>query len=219
LLTESVNDINTALDTMRRLGLSDQASTLINQAGETAAATYSRLDADQTHSDSWKLGAYADAYINTMSGLARTLTTAAAIGGKEDQADAARVFGIKGLPGDVASLTISRRDAGDRIADISDSTQMQRLLDQAVRNGDDVLAHAIVEKAITTGTGDSAVTESFMSAYPDLSDAVQRLWTAQHHSLNSLDITTAWQVAALKPAALKSRLDYEIQTIAAGQRQ
>ena len=75
----------------------------------------------------------------------------------------------QGLPGDVASLSISRRDAGDRVAGITDPVQLQRLLAQAVRSGDDVLSRAIAQAAVEQD--DAATTNAFTAAYPDLQPA------------------------------------------------
>ena len=139
--------------------------------------------------------------------LARKLTAAATLAGSKDQDDAARVYGIKGLAGDVASLAISRRDAADRVEN-TDTHRLRDLLATAVRNGDEVLAHAIAEWAIKNGDHDIAT--DFQTAYPNLADAVERLWNAEHRKMTGLDITVAWRVGALNPALLKSLQDYEI---------
>jgi hypothetical protein len=212
-LSDAVTAVNTALATMRNLGLSDQADAIVAAAAQSAP--YTALDADTDHNDDWKRTQYARAYTTVMTGLARKLTTAATTAGASGNDDTARVYGIKGLPGDVASLSISRRDAGDRVAGITDSTQLRRLLDTAVRTGDEVLAHAIVEVAI--GFSDTDTVDAFIAAYPDLADATQRLWDADHRKMSTVDLTAAWRVAALKPAALGSLQNYEIAAAAAGQ--
>ena len=146
--------------------------------------------------------------------LATKLTAAASRAATQDSIDAARVYGVAGLSGDPASLAISRRDAGDRVADITDPQQLCGLLATAVRNGDEVLAHAIAEAAVKSG--DLSTTTLFQQSYPKLSDAVERLWSAEHKRMTGTDITVAWRVAALKPAPLDSLQDYEIQAAAAG---
>jgi len=133
-LTDSVTAINTALTTLQRLGRSDQADTLIADVDPSSA--YAVIAADLDHSEDWKLTAYARRYATVMADLARRLTSAAATGSTQDQDDAARVYGIKGLPGDVASLAISRRDAGDRVAAIdlvARPDQLGDLLVDAIR--------------------------------------------------------------------------------------
>ena len=130
-LTAAVNDCRTALATLQRLGRSDQADGPLTDA--ESSSNYAALDADRDHSDAWKLQRYAQTYFNVITTLARRLTSVANAAGKQDADDAANVFGIAGLPGDVASLSIARRDAGDRIDDITDPSQRQALLAQAVR--------------------------------------------------------------------------------------
>ena len=215
-LSVTLATISTALTRLQRLGLSDKASALLDQAENTNA--YAALDADTEHNQDWLRSAYATKYINVMNTLARQLTAAAASGGTQDQDDAARVYGVKGLPGDVASLGISRRDAAERVEDLdllSNPGQLGDLLASAVRSGDDVLAHVIAETAITLGDLDT--TNAFADAYPQLSDAVQRLWLAEHRRTTTIDVTTAWRVAALKPSALSTLQPYEIQAAASGQ--
>lgn len=210
-LTEAVTTSKEALAALQRLGRSDLADDALTAA--ESSTNYTALDDDREHNDQWKQSAYARQYTSVMATLATKLTAVAKTVGSTDQDDAARVYGIKGLPGDVASLTISRRDAGDRIAGINDSNQLRRLLVTATRTGDEVLAHAIVEAAIQSD--DSDTTDAFIAAYPHLAEAVQRLWAAEHNRLQSIDLTTAWRLAALKPAPIKNLMDYEIAAAAA----
>jgi len=109
---------------------------------------------------------------------------------------------------------VSLRDAQDRIEGEYDSIVLQRLLDKAVLNGDEVRAHAIVENAIESG--DQETVEAFQAAYPALAEVTARLWSAATHRQTTADIATAWRLAALKPAALASLMDYEIASLAAG---
>ena len=81
-------------------------------------------------------------------------------------------------------------------------------------NGDEVRAHAIVENAVEAG--DQETVEAFQAAYPALAEATARLWNAATHRQTTADIATAWRLSALKPAALASRMDYEIAALAAG---
>ena len=210
-LTEAVAAINSAIGKLQRLGQSDKAIALIEQVEQTTA--YTQLDADTTHNQDYLRTQYARTYIGVMADLARRLGIAANQAGGQDQDDAARVYGIKGLSGDVASLSISRRDAGDRI-DATDPARLRDLLATAVRNGDEVLAHAVAEAAIKNGDTDTAT--DFQTAYPDLAGAVERLWTAEHRKMNTVDVKVAWSITALKPAALSSLPDFEIELAAAG---
>jgi hypothetical protein len=215
-LSTALADISAALSTLQRLGLSDNANALLDQAENTSA--YTALDNDTQHNQDWLRTAYAQKYISVMTSLARQLTAAAAAAGSQDQADASTVYGVKGLPGDPAVLAQYRAMAGQRVAEVdlvANPDRLGDLLADAVRNGDTVLAHAVAEAAIKSG--DAETTQDFAEAYPALSDAVQRLWNAEHRRMTTSDITTAWRVAALKPSAIGSLQDYEIQAAAAGQ--
>jgi hypothetical protein len=212
-LTAAVTACRTALATLQRLGFSDQADGPLTAA--EGSSDYSALVADRDHSDSWKLQRYAQTYTNVISTLARKLTAAASTAGRQDADDAAHVFGIAGLAGDVASLSIARRDAGDRIADITDPAGRQALLAQAVRNGDNTLARAIAQSAVESGDLDTV--NQFADAFPALNDAIERLWHSQNTKTTGVDIKTGFRLAALKPQPIHSMMDYEIALIASGQ--
>jgi len=212
-LTKAVTACQTALATLQRLGQSDQADGPLTDA--ESSTNYAALDSDVDHSDAWKLQRYAQTYSNVVSTLARRLTSVANTAGKQDASDAANVLGIGGLKGDVASLSISRRDAGDRVADENDTASLQRLLATATRIGDEPLARAIAEKALALGDADTL--NQFTAGRPSLADAVERLWTAQNRKSTTTDLTVGFRLTALKPAALASRMDYEIAALAAGQ--
>ena len=130
-LAEAITTCQTALASLQRLGRSADADTLLTDA---EATSYDAILNDGTRSDAWKLQTCAQRYTSVMATSARQLTAAATTAGNQDADDAARVYGIKGLAGDVASLSISRRDAGDRVASITDTVQRQRLLAQADKN-------------------------------------------------------------------------------------
>jgi hypothetical protein len=184
-LTESVTACQKALSTLQRLGRSADAADLLTQA--ESATPYSAIDADTTRTDAWKLQRYAVAYSNVMSTLARQLTAAANAASTKYKDDAERVFGTRGLAGDPGFLIVSLRDAQDRIEGEYDSIKLQRLLDKAVLNGDDLRSHAIVEAAVESG--DSDTVEAFQRAYPALAEATARLWDVATHGTTTMDVT------------------------------
>ena len=208
-LTQAGTAIRVALTRLQRLGRSDEADPLLNDAERSG---YDHIVNDASRSQDWKTTQTAKRYIAVMAVLANKLTAAANLAGTQDADDASRVFGVKGLSGDPASLAISRRDANDRVAEITDNVQRADLLASAARSGDEVLAHAVAESAIKSG--DTDTTNAFSAAFPALSDAVERLWTAEHRKMTGVDITVAWRVAALRPAPLGSLQDYEIEAAA-----
>jgi hypothetical protein len=212
-LTEAVTACQTALATLQRLGRSDLADGPLTDA--ESANNYGTLDNDTEHNDAWKLQRYAQTYTNVVTSLARKLTSAANSAGKQDTDDASNVFGVTGLSGDVASLAIARRDADERIEGVTDPAQRQALLAQATRNGDPTLARAIVQAAFEFNDVDTV--NAFIAAYPNLNDAVERLWTAQNRKTVGVDLAVGFRLAALKPRAIGSMMDYEIALIASGQ--
>lgn len=215
-LATALASISAALTSLQRLGLTDTASAILDQAENTSA--YTALDADTEHNQDWLRSAYARKYISVMTSLASQLTAAASTANSQDQTDAANVYGVKGIPGDPAALATGRRDAGDRVADLdlnANPGQLGDALADAIRNGDTVMTRAVAETAIKSGDLDT--TNAFAAANPNLADAIQRLWNAEHRKMTEQDITTTWRVAALKPSALSALQPYEIQVAAAGQ--
>ena len=100
----------------------------------------------------------------------------AADAGRFEKRDAERVFGTAGLSGDAASLAISSRDAGDRVAQIGSNEELRDALARATRNGDEVFARAVVEHAIHSGN--RALVNDFLATRDSLAEPVQRLWNS-----------------------------------------
>jgi hypothetical protein len=210
-LTAAVTACTTALKTLQALGRSTDADPALTTA---EATSYDGIMSDGSRSDAWKLQACARRYINVITELGNGLTGAANIAGRQYKTDAATVFGTAGLAGDPATLTISRRDAGERVANITDPIERQRLLANAALNGDDVLARAIAESAVQFQDIDTL--SAFVGAYPNSADAAQRLWDCATRKVSGADVTTSWRVAALKPAVLQGLQDYEVVSAALG---
>jgi hypothetical protein len=202
-----------ALGTLQRLGHSDDAEAALS-AAESRSSYVTITDNDEL-SDSGKLQRCARQYINVMSTLATQLSSAAAAASRQYDADTASVFGVAGLPGDPATLAISRRDAAERVSDVSDPTNLLRLLSTAVTHGDGIMARAIAEAAVTNRDGATAA--AFQQAYPAQADAIERIWNitapAKGSPWGNLQLQRLW---ALKPAPLQRRMGYEIEQLAAG---
>ena len=210
-LTESVTAAQTALTVLQRLGRSELADPILTDAEATA---YTTIINDTTRSQGWITTTCAAKYIAVMSTIARKLSAAAKSAGTQDADDTARVFGIRGLAGDVASLSISLRDAADRVAGINDSLTLRRMLGQATATGDETLAHAIVQVALSVGDLDTV--NQFEEAYPALAAPIQRLWDTAQRKQSGFDLQMGWRLASLKPSPLASLQDYEIASAAAG---
>jgi hypothetical protein len=210
-LSDALAACTAALRTLQQLGRSDDTDAALTTA---EAVSYDSILSDGSRSQAWKIQAAARQYINVITELGNDLTGAANVAGRQYKTDAASVFGTAGLAGDPATLTISRRDAGERVANITDSVERQRLLANASLNGDDVLARVIAESAVQFQ--DFNTLNAFVEAYPDLAAAAQRLWDCATKKMSGADITATWRVAALKPAVLQSLQDFEIVSAALG---
>lgn len=95
-LTASVTACTTALQTLQRLGCSEQAEPMLSDAEQTG---YGDITDDTTRSDAWKLQRIANRYISGMAILANRLTAAADIASAKYKQDASAVFGTALLPG------------------------------------------------------------------------------------------------------------------------
>lgn len=209
----NANAITEALTRLVNLGRQDVINNILDEV-ENNAPDYSKITDDPMRSDLAKLQDVAKRYIHVLSTLAAKLTAAANSARTDDSDDAARVFGIKGLPGDIASLAISLRDARDRVATTMDRRQLQMILSDAVRFGDEPMVHAAVERAFALRDVDTI--NVFIAAKPALEAATERLWAMQSQATDRIDALTKMRVNALKPKALANRQDYEIEKIAAG---
>lgn len=127
-----------------------------------------------------------------------------------DRVDASEVFGVKGLPGDPASLAISRRDAGDRVAQAESNEERREMLARATRSGDEVMARAIAQHA--TEGGDAKTMEQFIADRPNLEAAAQRVWNAEHAGARGMGF--AFALMGLLPQELSGSSRYQIEKMA-----
>lgn len=165
---------------------------LFSRHARTAATQYEQIRADDSTQEAkrWQL---AVACTRRRREVDQELAEMASREVRVDRDDAANVFGVKGLEGNAASLTISRRDAADRAAAIQDREELRELLARATRSGDEVLARAVADR-------------------PHLEDAAERLWNAEQAKSNTLGVTM--RLLDLMPAEL-SDMDFDsIQTLA-----
>ncbi|WP_193046814.1 hypothetical protein [Mycolicibacterium baixiangningiae] len=206
--------INDARLTLQRFNRDDEVLTLINE--QIQLNPYRDLDADKDHNEDWLRVEYAKRFKSVMARLATKLTTMASSVSVKDRDDAQSVLGIRGLSGDPAALAISLRDAQERVETITDTRGLQRLLDRAVRIGDQTLSRAIVSRAIELGDADTV--NAFSAAYPQLTDSVERLWDSRHPGPKAAaaGITFAGYLSNLRPAALAGLQWYELDRVAAG---
>lgn len=75
-------------------------------------------------------------------------------------------------PADADSVML-RRDAADRARRVIDQQEAVDMLNDAIANGDESMAHAIGNRALNTGM--TGVVETWQAAFPDTADAAAAL--------------------------------------------
>ena len=181
-----------AIQTLVRAGKGQKVREVIEDANRRADRAYREIRNDRDYSDDAKRRRLAGLYARADANLTDELTRLAGTEASSDRDDAERVFGVKGIPGDPATLIVSRRDAADRVAGVTKSDELRALLVSATRSGDEVLARAIVEKAVQNQ--DAKTAEQFRADRPHLYDALERLWNAERHGSEGTD---GWEFALL----------------------
>lgn len=194
-----------AIKALARAGKYKDALELIGQHGRTAQARFEEIRADRTRTEEWRRWALARNSAHEISRLDAELSRRAERVVSTDRTDASSVFGVLGINGDEASKSISRRDAGDRVAAITDGGELRALLARATRSGDEILARAVAERALEIS--DNTTLEQFIADRPEKEAAVVRLWDAERASDNTMEVTMA--VMDLLPAEVKSFRDIE----------
>lgn len=165
-----------AMNVLARAGRRAEAQEIVEREAEAAQAEYRSIEADETRTAEFKRHEIQRAYEARRTRLDEKLANLAKSAAKAEQQDAIRLFGTADLPGDTASLTISRRDAADRVASVQNRQELQELLSRANRSGDEVLARAVAEKALELRDVDTL--NAFLADRPQLDAAAQRLWDA-----------------------------------------
>jgi hypothetical protein len=122
-----------------------------------------------------------------------------------------RLFGISSLAGDTGSLTISRRDAGERAAQLNSEQAALELLRRAERSGDEPLARAIVERAVDMRWVD--VANAFLQHREHLDEPLNELWQISQPSIAE-ELTDWMHNYVDKPPELAGMSDYEIDRLA-----
>jgi hypothetical protein len=194
-------DRQEAMKTLVQAGRHDDVRSAIDRRVQSAAAEYAGIRANPAWSEDYKRWALAVACTQHNRSLTEDLVKMAKNAVISDRGDAERVFGVSGLSGDAASLSISRRDAGDRVANVSKPDELQTLLARATRSGDEVMARAVAERALEIG--DAKTLEKFAEDRPHLDSAVERLWEAQRRE-DSGTMEFAIPMAGLKPSEFGS---------------
>lgn len=192
-----------ALESMRILaqaGQGQEARSVVQKHADAASRSYAAISLDGTRSDDFKREEISRVYDDTKATVASELERMARAARAKSANDAASVFGTSGLSGDPASLAISRRDAGDRVAGAKDRAELQNILERANRSGDEVLARAVAERAYDHQDVDTL--NKFLDTRPHLNEAAQRLWNSVDSSGLTQSMQWAFELAALQPPRL-----------------
>ncbi|MFE2110369.1 hypothetical protein ACFXAF_31520 [Kitasatospora sp. NPDC059463] len=180
---------------------------------QTLAAETARITNSRTLSDEAKRIALAKAYTTARDHAAQLRQQA------EDNTRNQRTTLERKLFGSTTDLdptaAISRRDAADRAAKLTDPVEAGRLLQRADRSGDQHLAQAIAAHAAdmwwwdiveqwTNGRPDAAATIAALRDLPNVDDPVNKL-------------TAAMTYAVPRPGPISNLTDYQLDTLAATQ--
>lgn len=203
-----------AIKALTMAGRQPEIEQAIAEAVARAKSGYAEIRNDDRLTDEWKRTQMAKVFKNHNDDLTKKLVGLAGNAVRADRVDATSVFGINGLPGDPASLVISRRDAGDRVASITSSAELRDLLARATRQGDEVFARAIADRALELR--DNKTLEQFCEDRPNQAAPVERLWDAQQQEDRAVDVgwAAAMQLMELRPEEFGSMPAASIESIA-----
>lgn len=200
-----------AIKALARAGQGDEVLSMIDEAAARASRRFDEIRRDGTRTKDYVRWALAVAYAQARRGLEEKLVAAAQAAVRADRDDAERVFGVRGLTGDPASLVISMRDAGDRAASIDNAGELSDLLARATRSGDEVLARAIAGRALAIGS--ATVLNQFAEDRPQLDAAVERLWKAERATEDG-GLSYTVRMMGLRPSELSEMSPGGIEALA-----
>jgi hypothetical protein len=121
------------------------------------------------------------------------------------------LFGISELRGDPASLTISRRDAMDRVEKVETTDQALALLARAT--GDEVLARTVAQWGYERRNAD--VVNAFLETRPELDADFNELWSLPAGSSVS-EIDRAMRYPIDLPPELHGVSEMDLRAISEG---
>lgn len=209
-------EVTEAMDTLASLGQGDEAQEVLRDAVQNVQARYASISADTMISEDYRRQLLAQTWQKQADDLTTRLTAMADQARAGDTLDASSVFGVRGLPGDFAQLTMSRRDAADRVKGILRPDELMRELNSATRSGDEIMARAVAEQATAIGAAD--VVNAFTAARPALADTVERVWNSTHRraDFNSRFVTAGY-ISNMKPPGFERAYETEISRRARGE--
>lgn len=199
-----------AVKALARAGKGSEVQEVIDKWNQVAAQRYAEIRNDRSRTEDYKRWLLAVACSQVGKSLDDELVKMGSRAVAADRDDAERVFGVRGVSGDAASLVISRRDAGDRASAVSNGADLRDLLARATRSGDEVLARAVAERAMEMQNTDTL--HQFVRDRPQLDGAVERLWNAERAGRDVFAINVG--LTGLKPEELGSTSFDSIEAMA-----
>lgn len=199
-----------AIKALAAAGKGSEVKAYLTAEATKAAGRYDQIRNESMYTDEAKRWQLAVAYVQQRRRIDQELADKASKVIRTDRDDAERVFGVKGLNGDAASLVISRRDAADRVAAVEERTELRELLRRGTRSGDEVLARAVAERAVEMQ--DATTMNQFLADRPELDAAGERLWNAQRSEHETFSYSM--QLGAVRPHELSGMPAVSIEALA-----
>lgn len=204
-------ELGDGLKALAQAGQAGEVREWLMRLGDEVGVQYDQIRGNGTRTEDYKRYQLAAAYVRVREAVQAEVERRAAGMRVVDQGDAERVLGVAGLPGDAASLAISRRDASDRVAGVGSADDLRALLQRATRMGDEVLARAVAERALEDL--DSKTMNLFLEDRPELDESVNRLWKAKQSESSGFAVMV--ELAGLRPSELSSMPMSAIEKLAA----
>lgn len=178
-----------------------------------------RIRSNKGFSDAGKRTAMARAYRNHKDALERLRQEDASKERLERNKLTKDLFGIDRLASFMepasgrAALSVSFRDAQDRVAGVEKEDAALALLARAERSGDDILARAIVERGLAEGWLD--VLNTYAAAHPGTEAKLQRLVDMDNNSPTTIarQLSEEMKYALGKPTEIAGLSDRDIEDI------
>jgi hypothetical protein len=177
--------------------------------------TVERIRGNKAASREGKRADLARTYLNARQRMEDIFAAEAAQHARQRRQLEARLFGSGDLVGDAASMTISRRDAGDRVARITKTGEALDLLHRALSSGDEVLARAVAQWAYQNRNVD--VANAYLEARPQHDAAFNELWVLPSGERNPIEEARRHiSFPIQKPGELDDVADMHLQSVADG---
>lgn len=186
-----------------------------DRARASAEASYSAIRANTDLTPTAMQRGLAKAYLNSKA----TIDALAGNAGVETAANLAAakraVFGIDDMtrrmtPAEQTAAQQSFRDAQQRAAALTTETEALGLLDTANNVGDELLARAVGNQALTSFAGWPNVTERYFADRPDKAAAWQRMTELGRPA----GAATMFEFAVPRPGELAGMTDGQLATLA-----